>query len=693
MPIPRTILPTALLCVSTLLACSDPPSTASPVPGTPTASAPTADAPPSDAPPADAPPSDAPDAPAAATPAPVALDGVPGASPTLAPRPPTGPVLRRLPLLAHLPAGTLAAVAIDAPTALARRLGRDAALAAFGPDHPLTALRADLRALTGHDLTDPAAWPALGLSPDHPVGLALLSIDPPIIALGATLTDPAHLRSLLYAYAFGHVALREDTRADATLISGAELAVGLRGDDAWLVVGENLLPGEALAHARAIADATAIPPAAGRALDALGDARDLALYLDSHAITDAVLARLTGDPAARRAQRALAAADALGDPDAAAAARARLADADPAALGKSTVAAVARALLAPIGPAAIGLTVERRAIRVRYAQALEAGSDIAAVVRARPGPRPLAPVFDRPLAMIDLVVDPRATLAIGGATALGLGAPWPTAEIRAALGAPPETLADALTGGLGLALALTPGPPMQTPTELLGRLEAAAYLGLRDPAAARAALAHLAEQGLARPAETDTWTLTLAGRPITLRLRQNRLLAATTPALIDRIATDDDSFTAERRPPVRTLLDGAEGGSAAWLDIAALADLMLTARPIYDTTPLPPGDPAFAVRELEIQIEALRAAHRETERKRGRALFDALGALAITVDPTPGGLHARGGLFVGADDVPTALATLIRFAIEQQRAGPGWWAETTPLEDRRRQLLDGRGTP
>ncbi|MCB9542293.1 MAG: hypothetical protein H6703_07595 [Myxococcales bacterium] len=604
------------------------------------------------------------------------------------------PALWRWSLSTALPRGTIAAAAIDAPVAVYARLGGGETLAAAG--WLVDGWRAAARAASGHDLFDPASWVHFGLDPYRPMGAALLALDPPVVAVGVALRDRERLRTLVYAHARGDAAVAEAEGDGAVWLTIGDTALVLRADAAWWVAGAGLLPGEAMGWARALGSGGFVDSRIGAAVAGLDAGRDLAVVVDAPALVDAVV-RLRYDARVRDAARRVRAAEGLGDPAAVAAALTAKAAlmADPAIPHGAAAAGIGRAVFAPFGPAALGLTLEARAARVAAAASFEAGSDVAALFRARPGKRPVASVFARPLVMLDLVFDPEAAWRLAGtaALAMGEGRAWAAAQdaAGAALGVSLEAAAAALAGGVGVAVELDPrGLAGVAGVEAApSRLRVAAHVGVEDPAWARARLDALAAQGLLRAAAFDRWTAEAAGFGWQVALRGPRVFVASEAALIERFAPAGEVFSAGLPAPLPALLGGAHGGSAGWLDLAALGGLMLDHRPLYETTPLPPGDPLAELRAVEAAIEDASRAAREAQQRRGRALLAALGSAALAVEPSPGGVVARGGVFVGAPDLPAAVQAALRFAEEEAQAGRDLWPKTLqPLYDRRSRLLD-----
>lgn len=601
--------------------------------------------------------------------------------------------LRRWSQAAELPRGTVAAAAVGSPTAVFARLGGAETLGAAA--WLVGGWRAAARAATGHDLFDPASWVHFGVDPTRPMGVALLALDPPVVAVGVALGDAERLRTLVYAHARGGPGVGEARADGAVWLTVGAAVIVLREGAAWVVFGEGLLPGEALAWARTIGAGGFLGARAGAALALLDAGRDVAAVVDAPALVEAAVARAR-DPRVRAAARALRAAEALGDPAAVAAARAEgAAAAAKGDLGGAAAAGVGRAAMAPFGVAAVGVTLEARAARVAAAVGLDAGSDPALLFRARPGARPVASVFARPLVMLDVVLDPEAAWRLGGmaAMAAGVGHEWAAAQgaVTGPLGVSGEALVAALAGGVGVAVALDPRgmAGVAGPEAAPSRLQVAAHVGVEDPAWARARLEALAARGALRAAGVDRWTGEGLGFEWHVALRGPRVLVASEAALIERFAPAGAAFSAGLPAPLPALLGGEHGGSVGWLDVAAVGGLMLDHRPVFDVAPLPPGDPLAELRAVEIAIEDARRVHREAQQRRGRALLAALGAAAIAVEPASGGVVARGGVFVGAAELGAAARAVLRFAEEEAEAARDLWPRTLqPLYDRRSRLLE-----
>ena len=133
--------------------------------------------------------------------------------------------------------------AAGAPRALSRRLGAPAIIDALGADGARE--RAAVEHSLGFDPLSLDAWVESGVDVDRPVGGALLSIAPPALAIGFAIADREKLRR---AFSWRSPGVEVDERVEGalTLWSAEDMTLALHGDEAWLIVGEGLMPGESL---------------------------------------------------------------------------------------------------------------------------------------------------------------------------------------------------------------------------------------------------------------------------------------------------------------------------------------------------------------------------------------------------------------------------------------------------------------
>lgn len=679
---PRTVLLAFALALGAACAEPDPPAA--------TPSSPVADAAP---------------APDAAPPAPDAAESPPSEDPDDEAAEPATPALLRLPLAARLPADALGVVALGSPVDLARRVGWTGLLDALGPT--LASERDALRATFGHDLLDPATWSAFGVDPGRPAGLAMLSADPPLFALGVAVADRARLRTLLFALAAGVADIAERTDGSLTTLSADGLCVALHEDEGWLVIGDGLEPGEALHHARALAAADRdtgllAGDTAGALVTGLGHGRELSAYIHLPAIFDAALRPLLGRDPARRIERQLLGAEALGDTERAEALRAEIAaaraDWSERRGGRMAAGVMLRSYLSPFGGVALAVDVAPDAIELRFAQRLDPESAPGRVVRARPGPMMVRGAFDRPAAvLLEGAIDPAAAydlLTLAAAATEARDALSAAGEAtRAATGLDLRTgLVPLLAGDLGFAFAIDPTRTAGAagPGELLSRLGFAAHVGLARPEAIGPALDRLAAQndGEFTIEGHERWQLVIdEWTTVHIARIEKQLVAAFEPATLERLADP------ERRPLAEALAAGPrsvfEDRDGAWfalLDLAALGPLMLDHRPMGAPPPPEGADPA-AVAALDTEIARAWREHREAEQREGRAMLSALGALSGTLNRSPRGLVGRVALHVGAADVSAAVADVARRLKTMQAADRTLWSERIgPLHDQRRAL-------
>ncbi len=645
---------------------------------------------------------------------PRAADEPPPAPPGFMPAP---PAFDGLPLTARLPADASGLVALASPADLARRIGLDGLMAALGPE--AEQLRAELKGRLGHDLFDVAGWRAAGLDPDGPAGVAVLRLEPALVAFAVTVKDAAALRSTVIARAAAlGVELAPSQAGELHFLYGARLTFAIGPREAWLVLGDRLEPGETLHHARALAQR---PPSTlvarqgvAPVLVRLNYGRDVAAIVNLPAIIDAALRARLGPARQTRIERQLRGAEALGETAEAEALRARLdkARAEDFKRGAGTLAAgmVVRSYLSAFGGLALGVNIDEAAVQLRFAHHLDRASPVGRIFASRTGPLALRAAFARaPAGLAELNVDPVALydLVRAVATALGGGRELGEANavLRAATGHDLAAVAGLLAGDVGAAAEIDPArlDGVQRPDELLSRVRFAGHLGLQDPAGAIALLDRItaiAERGLVAiegPADGPRrWRLGLnPALTLWIAVADHQLFLSLDEATSTRLAAQaggqSAGFVADLQPPVQAMLDGRDGGWSGWLDIGALGPLMMDAHPAV-LREAPDGDgPASKlmarIAALDRQIADHRRAHRETAITRGRAMLGRLGRAATSVRPVSGGLDGRLGLYVGAKSVPDAVAAVAGEVREADARFEKLWTETLdPLYEKRRAL-------
>lgn len=313
--------------------------------------------------------------------------------------------LAAMPLLGRLPPGTPAVVALAPPTTWATQLEIGTLVDATGRWGE--ALRDGAREMFGYDLTDPTHWARLWVDADRPITAALLEVDPPTIALGARLTDPIAARTLIYAVHALHHPLREVEVDDATVIGrldGQGPVFAFEGDEAWVVVGEGLMRGEAFHLAVSLARPTArlgeqAPIRA--ALAELGTPRSAVAVINTPALVQRGLRTAFDDPeidALREAEAFARRFDEFPRANRLMTDRLRHQTMNLVTGQRRVAAEVMRAAFFPFGPTAIGLT-------------LDDGLTLEAVQRITPGTLPAT--------TLRAGAATRLTHAFGGDPALG----------------------------------------------------------------------------------------------------------------------------------------------------------------------------------------------------------------------------------------------------------------------------------
>jgi hypothetical protein len=545
------------------------------------------------------------------------------------------------PVLAWLPADTSMVLIADRVDRLARELGWDE-VAALQPEAHGRAV-AGVEELFGHNLLDPGALGQVGLDASRPWGVAYL--DPETLVLFLPLSDPARFEQAVIAQA---PLWNQEVQARGL---GPARVLGPPYEDAWrMVLRERMaLWILALDDARAGAAAQALATAGGGP-------------------------SLAGNPAFTRAMGELA-------------------------YGPDMAGYVSGALLASgglgLGNAglAFGVDLGRDEIRVRATVPVQAGGPLDRLLRAPAStPALLGTLSERPLGLLDAVVNGEALAELPPARDLG-------GIIEVATGVSlARDLAPLLAGEIGVAI--LPGPPPAAGSATGPRAAAGAAMPvvhflaeLRDPAQGKALLeramtggpwagqAHAAGPGVYRVARPG-------GAVVHVGVTGPWLWVSTgwTPEILPALgAGNAQAFEMALGPGTlaRLLLGPGQAALRASVDARLLGDWFLVGR--VDTSflqtrlaELESGyQPSEAFRrkraELEAaqrELEALENAAIARSSQRAHALLDAVGTLALRVDPDreAGRLVVHAAEIAGPGGVPAVIGELMALlALPAQR--------------------------
>ncbi len=333
--------------------------------------------------------------------------------------------LAALPLLGRLPVDTPAVVALAPPIIWNTQLDLAGIVDALGPLGER--LRTETREALGADLTDPVAWRKVWLDATVPLTMAVLEIEPLTIALGAGITDPDAVRTMIHALHAGRHRLRESVVDDTTFVGrldGYGAAYAWRRGELWVVFGRDLARGEAFSEALGLLRTTtslAGSEAITEALERLGDPRGALALVNVPAILERGLRTSEDEPRLRglldrenhkrRFDEFPGANRLMGD-------RLRLQTLDLALRPRTVSEQLLRAAFYPFGPAAFGLDVEATSARLTYVQQLIPGSLPATVFR--PGVEAAAErlLDGEPALRFGVSFDPRVSMSIARALAL-----------------------------------------------------------------------------------------------------------------------------------------------------------------------------------------------------------------------------------------------------------------------------------
>jgi hypothetical protein len=556
------------------------------------------------------------------------------------------------PVLAWLPASTSMVLVADRVDRLARELGWDE-VARLEPE-AYARLTEAVKEMFGHDLLDPAELHVVGLDATRPFGVAYL--DPETLAVFLPLSDPARFEQTVQQQA-----PLWNQQIEVEVVGQARV-LGPPYEDAWrMVVRERVAMWIiALDDARARAAAETLATSNGPGL--------------------------AGDAAFRRAM-------------------------DELAYGADVAGYVAGALVGGgelglgDGGVAFGLDLGRDEIRMRATVPARPGGLLDRLLRTPEStPALLGTLSERPLALLDAVVDGQALAELPAARDLGALVENITGLSLAG------DVAPVLGGEIGVAVVAgsqgAGGAPALPVVHVLAELrDAAQGRALLDRAMTSASLA-----GQAQPSGPGVYRVTRAGVVLHVGVVGGWLFASTgwAPETLPALGTGSaQAFEMALGPGTLAALLLGRGQAAlrASVDARLLGDWFLTGQ--VDTSFLQsrlaelesgyqPSE-AFQRKRAELEaaareLEALEQAAVARTGERTRALLDAAGTFALRVDPDRREAGAprmvvHAAEIAGPGGVP-ALFGEIMAALHGPPADPAESEALGQARDRVWQLLD-----
>ncbi|MBM4372258.1 MAG: hypothetical protein FJ098_11430 [Deltaproteobacteria bacterium] len=256
--------------------------------------------------------------------------------------------------------------------------------------------------------------------------------------------------------------------------------------------------------------------------------------------------------------------------------------------------------------------------------------------------------------------------------------------------------------------------PRASEKEAFQDLETGAYVGVRDPDAARTLLEKLAAHPEVAPHVKTVdggWEIAVPEwRTVHVRVAGAAVVAGTDVPFLDRVAAGGGGdWPASQGNPALTALFEGSTHNAAWMMDMGLMAFMVFATFRNGLPPDPPAEPAegeppfsAAWQEKKAALIAERKAVEEArsrlddeEFQVARSLFSALGISAAAGGPATGGLVLEGGQFFGLEGIPAVAREVATRAFElealsSRRRTEVWDRQNNlwRLEDELRQIRE-----
>lgn len=631
----------------------------------------------------------------------------------------TAPALSKATGFERIPRDALFVAAAESIEKLAVAIGRDALVERFRKQYD--ELVADMMKATQADLFDPKSLAKLGIDVGAPVGFAWLNGPDETAAFLFKLTDAAKIEAELKG-----IMERVGGQPVSESVGEARLLYDNRFDEVVHVLADGHLYSvfsgrrakQAKAAAKSIAetkkgDSIAGDEAMSKALGALAFGRDVAGYLNTRAVIDAVMQEAFGDRHGRFLEDMAADARARGDAELAARYEENLREHQRArmmGMAKRKAAEVfARGLLGGLGGLALGLEVEPRALRLRAKMSVAEGALPRKVLgRGTGSPLLVRVLAEQPVYVLSGHANVQGVVDLVRSAALAAGGSREYEDVRGAIKQAigfdfDQELATLVTGEIGSAVTAPADLSMKALKDGPKPIGGALLIGLKDPDRARKLLDDLVKlspvPGLVETKESRIVVHVPEWRDVHVGIAGGYLAAATDASLLDRVAAADASrsFTAAlANPGLKPVLLAENTSVTALLQWMATAWLMIARWSDYPEPPEPPAPPgvdaeAYAKKVAELQkvraeLQAANSAKQDRDNERVMRVMTAIGVMAANLTLDDHGLTLDGGQYVGGDSVTKVVGDTIADIVEGNQQSRAHWEQMDKLYDRQREL-------
>ncbi|MCA9711897.1 MAG: hypothetical protein KDK70_39030, partial [Myxococcales bacterium] len=576
---------------------------------------------------------------------------------------------------------------------------RDRLVQAFGPQY--TSLRSVMTGTLGHDLLDPAQWPAVGLDPQGPVGLAMLDVVSARPILLATIGDPVKLTEFVRSVAgkAGIELVETSYGAAKVLRAKGESGAVLMRDRLVAFVADEGRGGIDLAERLVTMDPNVSLASAVSYRKATGGLRaaDLTVYFDVLGMVEqqsAAVASRTSKPQSNWAQDELVEAQKRGDGKERLDELERLAEQerqDQERWRRRVQGEQALAELLVSGIDGVGLTVTVKRSGPIFDGRVVAGED--AFLRRLLSNREGAPVLTRamggaPLYCLSGQVEAAAALELAEAIAEADGKEFSglVAEVKAELGVElPADLPSALGGPSELCVAIEGPIGAEDPGKTIGL---GAIVQATDPAKAKYLLAKVAsgsgklasrmrKQGGGYVLQAEDW------RDVHLQAQDDRIVIATDPDLAKRLASGDPgSMPSKIRPAgARGAMELPGTAISQVFDLSTGMLWMMAGRASFSGPMM--MAPGLTPEELEkvphskkskkakkvldkaqAELQALERKRETADMERLTAIMDPLGIMVAAATEDAGGFTITGGQFLRVTSLGQVIEGIMGAALQ-----------------------------
>lgn len=567
---------------------------------------------------------------------------------------PSRATLSGAPVAKYLPADTVVLASTTGLSALLETLGRRRIVAG---QHELYELAVQhVRAATGHNLTNPANFRAIGLDGEGETGFFVLDVPTRTGGAYVSVADAGALRAFLAARASA-MALRiiAEKVGDAEILypegGGERGSLVLRGPLAILVVSGSP-DGDAAAVARQVAnqdEKTSLANVAdfGAVLGRLAFGKSLSAYVEMGPLVKLAI----GEAKAPSAQGALA---------------------------KDVWGSFSRV--------AMGIELSGSAMRSKLVLPLADAPYVTGVLRNGHGvPVLLRATSQAPLGLLNVNVDPKAFVTFVERVLAADGGEARPGAVGAALeevtGLDLEAdLLPALSGEVGAAVVGDLAALYADERDAMGALGGHLVVGFKGAEKGAALVGKVAGRGLMgaklEPAGGEhRWTVATPWKTLHVAMAGRYLTVSTDAGFADRVAAGDGaaSFTRKLAHEPLVALLSKDGPALLYTLHHGLTGALLMPRGARAPRPPIPAGPAgdadyeskaAALTALYGKVDALRAETDAARKKMVRETFGALGVFAASVTLEKDAAVVYGGQFYGAEDTASVVTRIVAAASE-----------------------------